>query len=72
MYKLKDYADESIEGNFYQGELQKVNKNDDTLFKTEKVLQDRRRNGVKKQYPKWRRWPTKFNSWVKETDIVQV
>ena len=72
IYKLKDYEDEPIVGNFYQGELQKIDKDDDQLFKVERVIKERRRRGVKELYVKWRGWPKKFNSWVKESDIVQV
>ena len=50
MFKLKDYSNETVEGNFYQNELQKVNKDDDQLFKVEKVLKERKkqcqRNGL--------------------------
>lgn len=32
MYKLKDFLNEDIKGNFYASELQKVNKNEDSLW----------------------------------------
>ena len=72
MYKLKDYSNETVEGNFYQNELQKVNKDDDQLFKVEKVLKERKKQGQKELFVKFRGWPKKFNSWIKESDIVMI
>ncbi|XP_061190443.1 uncharacterized protein LOC133198359 [Saccostrea echinata] len=38
VYKLKDLTDDSIDGTFYQPELQKVVKSDDIAYRVEKVL----------------------------------
>ena len=38
IYKLKDWNGEEIKGTFYQSELQKVNKSNDSLWRIEKVL----------------------------------
>jgi Integrase core domain/Chromo (CHRromatin Organisation MOdifier) domain len=62
-YKLKDYADEKIEGKFYAEELQKISKTDDT-FKVERVLKSRKRNGRTEFFVKWSGYPDKFNSWT--------
>lgn len=43
VYRLKDYADESISGTFYAQELQKVNKKEDTVWKVDKILKERTR-----------------------------
>lgn len=32
MYKIKDFSNEDIKGNFYESELQRVNKNEDSLW----------------------------------------
>ena len=32
MYKIKDFSNEPIKGNFYESELQKVDKNEDSLW----------------------------------------
>ena len=32
MYRLKDFSDEPIKGNFYESELQNVNKDESTLW----------------------------------------
>lgn len=67
LYRVKDFADEPIDGYFYEDELQKVTKDADTLFKVEKVL--RSRKGGKEHFVKWMGWPKKFNSWIKDSDI---
>ena len=69
LYRLKDFLDEPIDGHFYEEELQKVTKDDDALFKVEKVLKTRTRQGQKEYFVKWLGYPKKFNSWIKETDI---
>lgn len=72
VYKLKDFADESISGTFYAQELQKVNKDDDSIWKIDKILKERKRKGVSEVLVSWHQWPTKFNSWVKKSDLQEV
>ena len=43
-YRLRDYADDEIEGVFYAEELQKVQKSDD-IYKIEKILTEKKENG---------------------------
>lgn len=64
VYVLKDFDDEIIQGTFYGWEIQKVTKDRDDLFKVEKVLRKRKRNGKTEYFVKWLGWPAKFNSWV--------
>ncbi|XP_072043050.1 uncharacterized protein [Amphiura filiformis] len=64
VYVLKDFNDEEIEGTFYGREIQKVTKDKDGLFKVEKVIRKRKRQGVTEYFVKWLGWPDKFNSWV--------
>ena len=68
-YKLHDYFGEPIEGTFYEHEVQRVIKVDD-VFKIKKILNTRKRGGVKEHLVKWRGYPNKFNSWVKETGLL--
>jgi hypothetical protein len=70
-YLLKDYDGEQIEGTFYDTEVQKVVKQDE-VFKIEKILKTRRRRGAKEYLVKWKGYPEKFNSWVKEADVAKV
>lgn len=66
MYKLKDLADDPIEGTFYESELLKVIKSGDILYRVEKVLRKRKQGKTKEVYVKWKGWPNKFNSWIPE------
>jgi phosphoenolpyruvate synthase/pyruvate phosphate dikinase len=68
-YKLKDYGGEELLGSFYEWEVQRVVKQDE-VYKIEKILNTRRRRGVKEYFVKWRGYPDKFNSWVTEADLV--
>jgi hypothetical protein len=69
MYKIKDLADDPIEGTFYESELQRVMKTRDILYRVEKVLRKRKRGKTKEVYVKWDGWPSKFNSWIPESSL---
>ena len=49
VYRLKDYAEDEIEGVFYVKELQKVHKWDD-IYKIEKILAEEKENGKVKLF----------------------
>lgn len=68
VYKLKDLADEEIEGTFYNEELQKIT--DSGYYPVEKVLKTRTRNGKIEYFAKFQGYPEKFNSWV--DDVRQI
>ena len=69
-YRIKDYLDEPVDGYFYEQELQKVNKDVDSVFRIEKILKRRRRQGRQEYLVKWVGWPAKFNSWVDNIQAV--
>jgi hypothetical protein len=48
MYKIKDFSNESIKGNFYESELQNVDKNEDSLW-----IIDQKATGKLKRQLKW-------------------
>ena len=70
LYRVKDLLDEDIDGHFYEEELQAVTKDINSIYKIEKVLKTRKRQGVKELYVKWLGGPKKFNSWIKESDLT--
>ena len=72
IYRLNDYDGEAITGSFYQPELQKVYLKDNELFKIERILRTRGRGQNKQYFVKWLYWPSKFNSWVKASDIEEI
>lgn len=69
LYKLKDFDGEVISGTFYASELQKVNTDENTIWKIDKILKKRKIRGQTEVYVSWQHWPSKFNSWVKQSDI---
>ncbi|XP_056002795.1 uncharacterized protein LOC130049366 [Ostrea edulis] len=69
VYKVKDLADDPIEGTFYESELQKVMKSEDVAYRVEKILKRRRRGKTKEVFVKWEGWPKKFNSWIPESSL---
>ncbi len=69
MYKLKDLKDDQIKGLFYDAELQKVDKNEDSLWFIEKILKNRRRNKKLQYFVKWSGFPEAFNSWVDADEV---
>lgn len=64
-YKLRDGDGESIKGEFYEPELQKVKKSDD-VYRVEKILKTRKKRGKTQHFVKWLGYPSKFNSWVND------
>jgi len=62
---------ESIKGNFYESELQKVEKDENTLWYIEKKIRKRKRNGHVQWLVKFEGWPDKYNQWMDEKDITE-
>ena len=69
VYTLKDYNNGPILGYFYEGEMQKAFVNEDTVYKIENILKSRKRRGRKEVLVKWLGWPSKFNSWILESQV---
>ena len=69
VYKLKDFAGESIFGTFYAQELQK---DENSIWKIDKILQERKRKGSVEVLVSWHQWSAKFNSWIKKFDVHEV
>lgn len=69
---MKDFNQETIEGDFYENDLQTVDKNEESLWMIEKIIQKRKRKGVTGLLVKFESWPEKFNQWIKVSDIVDL
>ena len=57
LYRVKDLLDEDVDGHFYVDELQAVTKDINSVYKIEKVLKTRKRQGIKEIFVKWLGWP---------------
>ena len=68
-YKIKDLRGTTVEGTFYENELQKVVKNDN-IYKIKSILKKRKRKKHQEYFVKWLGYPDSFNSWIHERDLV--
>ena len=66
IFKLADDLVDYIQGQFYEQELQPIEEN---RYLSETIIQkSKTQQGTQEFLVKWKGWPTKFNSWVKEED----
>ena len=72
MHKVKDFQNEPIKGNFYESELEKVQKDEDALWFIEKKLKKRKRNGEIQWLVQFEGWPNKYNQWIPEKDVNDI
>lgn len=69
IYKLKDWSNDKIIGNFYTAELNPVSMDSENLFAIEKILKRRTRSGIKEIFVKWLDYPSSMNSWITEGSV---
>ena len=70
MYKLKDLQGDDVKGYWYNSELLPLDIDPDKIsYKIERVLKTRGKQRNKEFFVKWKYYPSKFNSWVKASDI---
>jgi hypothetical protein len=72
VYKLKEYDGDEVEGTFYENELQRVVREENDLFRVEKVLKTRKRGKTTEHFLKWLGYPDKYNSWIPSGDLNKV
>ena len=70
-YKLKDILDENIEGSFFEDELVLYTPTND-VYNIEKIIQTKGKGKKKQHLVKWEGWPSKFNSWVPDSEIKKI
>ena len=66
VYKIKDLADEEIQGTFYKEQLQKTNQ---CIYRIDRILQRRQGQNGPEVLVRWFNYPSKFDSWEKE-DVI--
>ena len=69
-YIIQDMQGDTIEGSFYEAELQ-ITKQD--VYRIEKVIKKRtRKDGEREALVKWKGYDNKFNSWVPLSDLQKL
>ena len=69
-YKLEDMMEDEVKGSFYEQEIQKTSQKEDVMF-VEKILKRRKRKGIKEVFVSYVGWPSKFNNWIPEDNILE-
>ena len=70
VYKLTDKSNEDLKGAWYREEVQPIEKN---KYLVEKVIRKRvSPTGQREVLVKWKGWPTKFNTWIEETELTPI
>ena len=72
VYTITDYAGDDVTGTFYEPEMQSVLVEENALYKIDKILRKRKRNGQIQYLVHWLLWPSKFYSWVTSADIESI
>ena len=72
VYKLKDFSNMALTGSYYSQELQKIEHTTD-IWKVNKILKKRKNaRGETELLVSWHQWPSKFDSWIKQSDLQEV
>lgn len=68
-YKVETFnGNETIEGRFYNSELQKVSGD---IFKVERVIREKVVDGKRKLFVKWLYFSDEYNSWIDADDVTE-
>ena len=72
VYKLRDISGEILNGTFYEPEMQKVRITPDAVFRIEKILDKKIKNGQKMVLVHWQGWPHQFDSWMPAKEVIEL
>ena len=61
-YKVNEWDGTPIKGSFYAEDLQKVDVDNESLFRIDKVLKRQKGHLL----VRWKGWPSKYDSWIKD------
>lgn len=70
LYKIKDFLNEPVIGDFLDNELVRVFVPENKQYKIDKVIRNRTRKGKKEYLVSWKGWPKQFNSWVSDLQLL--
>jgi hypothetical protein len=69
VYEMEDLNRTPIDGQFYQKELVPVRISRRTVYKIDKILSRRVRNGIGEVPVHWRGYPASLDSWIAESNV---
>lgn len=72
VYKVTEYDGSPLEGTFYEYELQRVQKDKDSLWRVDKIIKKRKRKGKEEWFVSFVGWPKKFNQWLRKEDVTVI
>lgn len=72
VYEICDLLGEDIDGVFYENELQRISLPADTKYKVDKILRKRTHRGRSEVFVKWRGYPSKFNTWIRSSELTAI
>ena len=72
VYELQDLNTAIIDGQFYQEELTPVRISARTVFKIDKILCRRTRNGIREVLVHWKGYPKSFDSWIPASSVKSI
>lgn len=71
-YTLRSWANDLIDGDFYEPEIQRVFVDNDTVFKIDRVIRSQKKNGIPGKIVSWLGWPLVYASWVSNDDFRSI
>jgi hypothetical protein len=72
VYELEDLNKTPIDGQFYQEGLVHVRISKRTVYKIDKIVSRRVRNGISEVLVHWRGYPVSFDSWIAESSLKKL
>ena len=64
--KIEELDGTPLKGTFYKQDFQKVFIDDETMWRVEKVLKRRGKQAL----VRWKGWPSKYKSWILQSDLT--
>ena len=72
VYRLKEDNGSEMDAFYYEQELLSINREPDPLFLVQNILERKRINGVMHAHVKWLGYPTYYNSWVPNGNLINI
>jgi len=72
VFELEDLNRTPIDGQFYQEELTPVRVTKSTVYKIDKILDERVRRGIREYLIRWRGYSTDYDSWIPASSVKDI